>query len=287
MLELNYGTGRFWIGSFADMIANINHVKTVLGEKRAKKRLGQNFLIDANIVDKIAREACDKERKTIEIGPGLGALTECLLKYSESVDAYEIDPEMYEILTGTLHDERLKVYLQDFLDADLGIYREAVNIAANLPYYVTTPILFKIFESDLQCEKITVMIQKEVAERILAEANTEEYGALSVEVAYLYEVRKVMDVSRKAFYPEPGVDSMVISFLPKRQRDHLYEGSLFALVKNCFRMRRKTLHNNLKDFYPAEILQDAYRALDLKENARAQELTLEQFIALHGKLYER
>ena len=269
------------------MIANINHVKTVLGEKRAKKKLGQNFLIDANIVDKIAREACDKDLKTIEIGPGLGALTECLLKYSAAVDAYEIDPEMYEILTATLRDDRLKVYLQDFLDADLDLYQETVNIAANLPYYVTTPILFKIFESDLNFAKITVMIQKEVAERILAKAGSEEYGALSVETAYLFDVRKVMDVSRKAFYPEPGVDSTVISFLPKRQRDHGYEESLFNLVKTCFRMRRKTLHNNLKDLYPAEILQRTYTELKLKENARAQELTLDQFIALHDRLHER
>ena len=269
------------------MIANINHVKTVLGEKRAKKKLGQNFLIDANIVDKIAREACQQDRKTIEIGPGLGALTECLLKYSSSVDAYEIDPEMYEILTDTLDDNRLKVYLQDFLDADLDIYQEEVNIAANLPYYVTTPILFKIFESDLCCRKITVMIQKEVADRILADAGSEDYGALSVETAYLFDVRKVTDVSRKAFYPEPGVDSTVICFVPKRERDHVYEESLFALVKNCFRMRRKTLHNNLKDLFQEEALQSAYAALGWKDSVRAQELTPEQFIALHKELYER
>ena len=274
-------------GTFADMIANINHVKTVLGEKRAKKRLGQNFLIDANIVDKIAREACDQDLKTIEIGPGLGALTECLLKYSSSVDAYEIDPEMYEILTDTLHDDRLNVYLQDFLDADLSIYQEKVNIAANLPYYVTTPILFKIFESDLVYDRITVMIQKEVAERILAEANSEEYGALSVETAYLFDVHRLMDVSRKAFYPEPGVDSIVIVFVPKRERDRIYEESLFTLVKNCFRMRRKTLRNNLKDLFPEETIQNAYAAIGIKENARAQELELDQFIALHKELYER
>ncbi|MBR4461915.1 MAG: ribosomal RNA small subunit methyltransferase A [Erysipelotrichaceae bacterium] len=269
------------------MIANINHVKTVLGEKRAKKKLGQNFLIDANIVGKIAREACDKDLKTIEIGPGLGALTECLLKYSLSVDAYEIDPEMYEILNHTIDDEHLKVYLQDFLDADLGIYQEKVNIAANLPYYVTTPILFKIFESDLVYDRITVMIQKEVADRILAEADTEDYGALSVETAYLFDVHKLMDVSRKAFYPEPGVDSSVVVFALKRARNRLYEESLFTLVKNCFRMRRKTLHNNLKDLFPLETIQEAYASLGFKENIRAQELTLDQFIALHDKLYER
>ena len=267
------------------MIANINHVKNVLGDRRAKKRLGQNFLIDANIVDKIARQACDAGLKTIEIGPGLGALTEHLLKYSATVDAYEIDPEMYEILTDTLHDERLRVYLQDFLDADLSIYQDKINIAANLPYYVTTPILFKIFEADLDLGQITVMIQKEVADRILAEAGTEEYGALSVEVQYLFSVRKVMDVSRKAFYPEPGVDSMVIAFTPVTARNRAYEDGLFTLVKNCFRMRRKTLHNNLKDLYPEASIKECYARMKLKENIRAQELTLEQFKELCEHLH--
>ena len=267
-----------------DMIANINHVKTMLGEKRVKKKLGQNFLIDANIVDKIAREACDARYKTVEIGPGLGALTECLLKYSASVDAYEIDPEMYEILTDTLKDERLNVFLGDFLDADLSIYQENIHIAANLPYYVTTPILFKIFEADLDLGQVTVMIQKEVADRILATAGSEDYGALSVEVQYLFRVRKVMDVSRKAFYPEPGVDSTVIAFLPETKRNKAYEDSLFTLVKNCFRMRRKTLHNNLKDLYPESLLQEVYEQMSLKDSVRAQELTMDQFIQLHGYL---
>ena len=120
-----------------------------MGELRAKKKFGQNFLIDENIVDKIGKIACNSDLKTIEIGPGLGALTEQLLKYSKCVDAYEIDKDMYELLINNLNDDRLNVYLEDFLDTDLSIYKEKVNICSNLPYYVTTPILFKIFESDL------------------------------------------------------------------------------------------------------------------------------------------
>ena len=127
------------------MIANINYVKEVMGELKAKKKFGQNFLIDSNVVDKIAKNACDENLTTIEIGPGLGALTEMLLKYSKNVDAYEIDKDMYELLLGKLKDDRLNVVLSDFLDIDLSKYKEKVNICANLPYYVTTPILFKIF----------------------------------------------------------------------------------------------------------------------------------------------
>ena len=110
------------------MISNINYVKEVMGELKAKKKYGQNFLIDSNVVDKIARNACDKQLTTIEIGPGLGALTEMLLKYSKDVDAYEIDKDMYEILNRNITDYRLHVYLEDFLDTDLNKYKEKVNI---------------------------------------------------------------------------------------------------------------------------------------------------------------
>ena len=135
------------------MIANIKYVKEIMGELKAKKKYGQNFLIDANIVDKIAKGACDIELKTIEIGPGLGSLTERLLEYSKAVDAYEIDVDMYERLKENLNDERLTLYHEDFLETDLNKYQEKVNICANLPYYVTTPILFKIFESELDINR--------------------------------------------------------------------------------------------------------------------------------------
>ena len=127
------------------MISNIKYVKEVMGQLKAKKKFGQNFIVDSNTVDKIGKIACDKELKTIEIGPGLGALTEMLLKYSESVDAYEIDRDMYDRLISNIDDERLNVYLEDFLDTDLSKYNKKVNVCGNLPYYVTTPILFGYF----------------------------------------------------------------------------------------------------------------------------------------------
>lgn len=263
------------------MISNINYVKQVLGDLRAKKKFGQNFLIDTNTVEKIAKVACNNDLATIEIGPGLGALTEQLLKYSKKVDTYEIDKDMYQLLNDNLKDDNLNVYLQDFLDTDLSIYKDKVNICSNLPYYVTTPILFKIIESDLDINKITVMVQKEVGDRLNAKVNSEDYGALSIEVQYLYDVKLEMNISKNVFYPQPNVDSAVISFTPKTIRDKEFEGKFFELVKNSFRMRRKTLHNNLKDIYDNETIDRIYRELNLKEAVRAQELSLEDFIQMY------
>ena len=266
------------------MIASIGHVKSVMKDLKAKKKFGQNFLIDSNIVDKIARISCDEDLKTIEIGPGLGALTEHLLRYSRDVDAYEIDRDMFELLTESIDDERLNVYLGDFLDADLDVYKEKVNVCGNLPYYVTTPILFKLIESDLDINRLTIMVQKEVGERLSAKPDDEEYGALSIEVQYLYETKVEMNVSRKVFYPEPDVDSIVVSFRPIRERDRGYESGLFELVRNSFRMRRKTLYNNLKDLYPEEIINKMYDVLELDRNVRAQQLGIDVFVKIYDIL---
>ena len=261
------------------MISNINHVKSVLGELKAKKKFGQNFLIDSNIVEKIAKNACDENDLTIEIGPGLGALTEMLLKYSKAVDAYEIDRDMYEILNNTISDDRLNIYLEDFLDTDLSRYNnEAIRVCSNLPYYVTTPILFKLFESDLNIKKITVMVQREVADRFKAKIGSEDYNALSIIVQYLYDVKFEMAVPKSVFYPSPNVDSAVISFTPKVVRNKEYENKLFELIKNCFKMRRKTLHNNLKQFLDEDTITKIYETLKLSQTIRAQELSLDDYI---------
>lgn len=263
--------------------ASLSYVKSVLGDNKAKKKYGQNFLIDANIVEKIAKVAANKNLLTIEIGPGLGALTEFLLEYSKAVDAYEIDKDMVEILKEEFKDEKnFKIYLEDFLDTDLKRYEGIkINVASNLPYYVTTPILFKLFTSNLDINKITVMVQKEVADRFNAEVNSEDYNALSVIVQYLYDVKLEMNVSKNCFNPVPQVDSAVVSFTPKRERNFEYENELFNFVENCFKKRRKTLNNNLKEFLDKEKINELYSKLNLNENVRAQELTLDDFVAMY------
>lgn len=269
------------------MIANINYVKSVMGDLKAKKKFGQNFLIDTNTVEKIAKSACNKELTTIEIGPGLGALTEQLLKYSKDVVAYEIDSDMYELLNGNLKDPNLNIVLKDFLDVDLDIYKEKINICSNLPYYVTTPILFKIFESDLDVNKITVMVQKEVGDRLNAKVGSEDYGALSIEVQYLYDVKLEMNISKNVFYPQPNVDSAIISFTPKTQRNREFEKKFFNLVKNCFRMRRKTLNNNLKDIFDSNTIDKIYVEMNLDRNIRAEQLSLDDYLKMYKVIYER
>ena len=265
------------------MISNINYVKEVLGELRAKKKYGQNFLIDSNVVDKIAKNACDKNLLTLEIGPGLGALSEMLLKYSKCVDAYEIDEDMYDILNRTIKDDNFHVYLEDFLDTDLDKYKdEEIRVCANLPYYVTTPILFKLFNSNLNISKITVMVQKEVADRFKASVGSEDYNALSIIVQYLFDVKLEMNVSKNVFYPSPKVDSAVISFVPKKERDFEYEKGFFDFVEKCFTKRRKTLNNNLKDFLSEDKIKKIYDSVGLKASVRSQEIDLDTFIKIYG-----
>ena len=269
------------------MIANINYVKKTLGDIKAKKKFGQNFLIDTNTVEKIAKLACNKELTTIEIGPGLGALTEQLLKYSKNVIAYEVDKDMFELLNNNIIDENLSTYLMDFLDVDLSIYKERLNICSNLPYYVTTPILFKIFESELDINKITVMVQKEVGDRLTAKVGSPDYGALSLEVQYLFDVKQEMNISKNVFYPVPGVDSEVISFVPKVERNKEYEEKLFSIIKTSFRMRRKTLNNNLKGIYDEKIIDKIYKEMNLNKNIRAEELDLKDYQKMYKIIYER
>lgn len=273
------------------MIASLSYVKKILDSNslKAKKKFGQNFLIDSNIVDKIARNACEENLSVIEIGPGIGSLTEMLLKYAKHVYAYEIDKDMYQILKEEFNENNIDIYLEDFLDVDLlkqKYSNEKINVCSNLPYYVTTPILFKLFESELSINKITVMVQKEVADRFKANVNSEDYGALSVEVQYLFEVKQEMNIPKTVFYPSPNVDSAVISFTPIRKRDFEFEKGFFDFVKRCFSKRRKTLNNNLKDFLTSNQIQKIYNECNLKETIRAQEIDLNGFLKIYGVINE-
>lgn len=263
--------------------ASLTYVKKALNSGHAKKKYGQNFLIDANIASKIANIAANKDMLTIEVGPGLGALSEYLCKYSLSVDAYEIDKDMVDILNEDINEDNFKVYHEDFLDTDLSKYKgQVINFASNLPYYVTTPILFKLFKSNLNINKITVMVQKEVADRFNATVNSKDYSALSLIVQYLYVVKLEMNVPKTCFYPVPNVDSAVISFTPIKERNYQYEEGLFNFIEDCFKQRRKTLNNNLKEILSNEQIKLIYDKLKLSDNVRAQELLLDDFI----KMYE-
>ncbi len=272
-------------------IASVARTREILKtyDLRARKGYGQNFLVDVSVVARCA-EAAHAEQAVIEIGPGIGALTEQLALRSAHVRAYEVDERLLPVLRDTLQDyPNVEIILQDFLTCDIAAsVRElkeqygGVSVAANLPYYITTPVLFSLFAQGRDIEWITVMVQKEVADRFAAPVNSPDYGTLSVESQYLYEVERLFNVPRTAFNPAPKVDSAIVRFHRRPQTPQDEElTAYFDLVKACFKQRRKTICNNMKEY-----LQDAQQAEQVLQSAgidpgqRAQECAPEQFAVL-------
>lgn len=260
-----------------------------------KKNYGQNFLIEPGIVEKIARSAVISDHcVVIEIGPGIGALTQQLAYLAQKVIAFEIDERLPKILRETLAEfDNVEIVNQDFLKVDIAAYVKSyteqgydVVVVANLPYYITTPILFQLFEAQAPIASITVMMQKEVADRFSAKPNSKDYNALSIITQYRCEVKPLMKVPSSVFQPKPAVDSAVVQFFLKKKQDQIEEEPFFAMIKGCFKQRRKTMLNNFGTF-----LQDKEKAMQYLESAgidakcRAESLTLEQFIRLYEVAY--
>lgn len=258
-----------------------------------KKSFGQNFIVEPGVVDKIARSAVlSDDGVVIEIGPGIGALTQYLCEYAKRVIAFEIDPRFPEILKTEIGSDHLEVILQDFLEVDVNALLEPfaqtntpVYFASNLPYYITTPILFKLFEASQPIAAITVMMQKEVADRFMAKVGSKEYNALSVITQYRCDLKKIMDVNRNVFWPSPNVGSTVLQFTFKTDKPEIDEAKFVELVKACFVQRRKTILNNLQQW-----IGDKAKATALLEKAgmepslRAQQLGVEDFLHLYDCL---
>lgn len=221
-----------------------------------KKRFGQNFLKDNNITEGIASAIDYKENNlVIEIGPGAGALTKKLLPKVDKAILYEIDTRLKDILEDELKEfDNYELIFGDFLERnvkdDLKKYSyDNLYIVANLPYYVTTPIISKIIEDDIAASEIVIMIQKEVADRLSAKVGTKEYGQLTVFLNYFFDIKKVFNVSRNCFVPKPKVDSAVIKMVRKDSREYLKDINYFSkLVKDSFRFKRKTIKNNLNGY---------------------------------------
>lgn len=274
-------------------IATPSRTKEILAtyDMFAKKNYGQNFLVDPSVVEKIARNAVVSDHCVVlEIGPGIGALTQYLCEYAQKVISFEIDERLPEVLADTLAEyDHFELVMQDFLNVDLKSYvtqytKEGydVVIAANLPYYITTPILFKLFESKAEIAAITVMMQKEVADRFNAVVNTKEYNALSIVTQYRCHVKSVMKVPKNVFMPKPNVDSAVLQFTFKENDEEFDEDAFFELVKGCFKQRRKTILNN----YGAYVEDKAQAKKELMmagidEQRRAESMTLDEFKHLY------
>lgn len=262
------------------------------------KRLGQNFIIDGNIIKKIADVAgLDESTGVLEIGPGFGTLTQFLCKKAKKVIAVEVDENLREVHKGTLNYPNLKIIYEDFLKVDVNKLIEEefqgldVKIVANLPYYITTPIITKVLEEKYKVSKIVVMVQKEVAQRLNAKAGTKEYGALTLAVQYRADTNIAMIVPNTVFMPRPKVDSAVVELkiLPEpkiRVRD---ERMLFAVIRASFGQRRKTILNGLSKNLniSKDIINESLVYAGIPPGIRGEDLTLEEFGRISDEIVKR
>ncbi len=252
---------------------------------KANKQLGQNFLINEEIIDQIVEKSqVTKEDVVIEIGPGLGSLTAKLLEVAKKVIAIEIDGQLATFLKKrfSLYDN-FELIVEDVLKVNLkeltGKY-EHVKVVANLPYYITTPIIMKLLEEKLALESITVMVQKEVGERFCATPNGKEYGAITLSILYYTNPQIVIDVPKENFHPVPEVDSVVVKLdILKEPPVSLKDTKLFfQLIKAGFSQRRKTISNSLSGMGIAkEEIKQVLEQVGLKENLRAENLSIHDF----------
>ena len=265
-----------------------------------KKSFGQNFLTDTNILQKIVDTAeIDEQVNVIEIGPGIGALTEFLAERAAEVMAFEIDHRLVPILADTLRDfDNVTVVNEDILKVDLAQHIQnfknpdlPIKVVANLPYYITTPILMHLIESGIPFSEFVVMMQKEVADRISAQPNTKAYGSLSIAVQYYMTAKVAFIVPRTVFVPAPNVDSAILKMVRRPEPAVAVEDEsfFFKVSKASFTHRRKTLWNNLTGYFgkTEEVKDKLTKALDqagLSPSVRGEALSLAEFASLADAL---
>ena len=256
-----------------------------------KKKFGQNFLTDPSIPKKIVETAgIMDDSLVIEIGPGAGALTKFLSAKAKQVICYEIDETLEDILDQELLGlNNVCVIYDDFLKRDVKKDLEKYEyshlyVVANLPYYITTPIITRLVEENIEAEKIVVMIQKEVADRFCAKPGTRDYGSITVFLNYYFDLKKEFLVSRNLFMPKPNVDSIVISLTAKKELLPLNNSEqFFKLVRDSFHFKRKTLRNNLRS-YDLEQIETVLKQYRLDLTVRAEDLPLEVFVNISNNL---
>ncbi|UWD49334.1 16S rRNA (adenine(1518)-N(6)/adenine(1519)-N(6))-dimethyltransferase RsmA [Clostridioides difficile] len=277
-----------------DRLSSHSATKEVVQKHNFKfsKSLGQNFLIDSNIIDKILGGARITEGDNIiEVGPGIGTLTREMGKVAEKVVAIEIDRNLIPILKDTLSDlENIEVINQDILKVDIQelvknkLNGGPVKLVANLPYYITTPIVMKFLEEDIPVTDIVVMVQKEVADRMNAVPSTKDYGALSIAVQYYCETEIVAKAPRHMFIPQPNVDSTVIGLHVREEKKYEVhnEEIFFKTVKASFGQRRKTLLNSLGGlgFLNKDEIREILKEANIDEKRRGETLSIEEFAVL-------
>ena len=251
-----------------------------------KKKFGQNFLIDENILNNIVDSGLiDNDTLVIEIGCGAGALTKKILNKTNKFIGYEIDISLKPILdtlgTNIIFDDFLKRNIKE----DINKYNyKKLYVVANLPYYITTPIITKIIEEDINVDKIIIMVQKEVGDRLSAKVGTKDYNSLTIFINYYYDVKKLFVVSKNVFIPKPNVDSIVIALEKKDNRLNVNnEKVFFKLVRDSFTQKRKTLKNNLKD-YDFDLIKKILIKHNYTEDVRAEKLPIEVFVEIANNI---
>lgn len=284
------------LGNPQNTIAVLNKYRFVF-----QKKYGQNFLIDTHVLDKIIRAAqIGADDFVVEIGPGIGTMTQYLAAAARQVTAIEIDKALIPILEETLGGyDNVTILNEDVLKVDIrGLVEdqnngEPIKVVANLPYYITTPIIMGLFESDVPLESVTVMVQKEVADRMKTGPGSKDYGALSLAVQYYARPELIANVPPNCFMPRPGVGSAVIK-LTRHEKPPVQveeEAFLFQVIRAAFNQRRKTLVNSLNNALdiavPKEAAAKALEEMGLSPSIRGEALTLEQFAELGNRLWER
>lgn len=250
-----------------------------------KKSLGQNFLQDENVLKKIINEVhVSNDDLIIEIGPGHGALTKYLVNLGCDVLAFEIDNEVKPYLEKIKNDN-LKIIFQDFMTVNLTDYElnkyKKIWIVANIPYYITTPIIERIIDSNINESCMILMVQNEVADRFSAKNGSNLYGSITVYLDYYYNVSKLFVVPKKAFYPVPKVDSAIIKLERKENIVDLDKKEFFRLVRDSFQFKRKNIRNNLRNYDLVKI-EDVLKNYNHSLQSRAEEFSLEEFIDIYN-----
>lgn len=266
-----------------------------------QKKFGQNFLIDANVVEKIVREAgVTKDDFVLEIGPGIGTMTQILCENAREVAAVEIDKNLIPILADTLSEyDNVTVINEDILKVDINALAQEKNggrpikVVANLPYYITTPIIMGLFESHVPIESITIMVQKEVADRMQVGPGTKDYGALSLAVQYYAKPEIILTVPASCFMPRPNVDSAVIRLTRHKENPVSVQNEklMFQIIRASFNQRRKTLANGLNNsseiHLPKDVIAEAITELCGNPAIRGEALTLQEFAKLSDIIMDK
>ena len=259
-----------------------------MGEFKHKHSLGQNFLKDKKVLIKIIDSVDVKEDDLIiEVGPGQGALTKYLKLFHANLRCFEIDTRVKKYLDSFV-DEKTEIIYEDFLDIDIkeqikGIKYKDLYVIANLPYYITTPIIEKIIDSNVNVKAMVLMVQNEVADRLAAKPGCKDYGAISVYLNYYFNVEKLFVVNRNSFDPVPNVDSAVIKLSRKDKLLKVDEDLFFKFVKDAFFMKRKNLRNNLRQ-YDLSLIETILSKYNLTLQDRAENVSLECFVDIVNEL---